>query len=163
MADFTADVIASISATFAARSGVDASAVTVIVTSASVRITVLIATLPEQRSTLRAALATELADASAASSFLASAGVTVLSAPAVSITTSTAVSSTPMPPPPPPLQLDLSSPSLPLILGYAGGGACAALLVVLGCFLVLRTRTAARKATQAVKAPVEQELQRMYL
>ena len=84
--DFDENATSALASTFAAEANVSDDRVTVTVSSASVLLTVAIATSSEeQSSTITSALSTALADASSASAFLASAvpGIFVEAAPVV--------------------------------------------------------------------------------
>jgi len=138
VSDYGDDVKADLASKFAELAGVDASKVEVIITSASVIITVKIEVASASAaSTLTSTLATTLSDASAASLFT---GLTVTSAPVLSVATETPAGYVPP---------DDSFWKWWVILAIAGGGALVLSLVALAalCYCC-RAQEARRRATK---------------
>jgi hypothetical protein len=99
VADYTEEVQESLKETFADAAGVDTDRVTLLIESSSVSITVQIEMdSAEDAELASSALSEEMSDQDTATSFLAAAGVTVLSVPTISAI-SVAVVAPPSPPP----------------------------------------------------------------
>jgi hypothetical protein len=148
VADYDAARRDAIRQPFADAANIPFSSVDVTVVDASVEITVEISTPDASTSSaVSAALSTQMANASAASAFLAAASVAVVSAPVVATTTHTRVVPVPTPPPPSPPPPGGTAPPPPPgaeanAIGVVVGllGSVIALGVGVACCALLRPR-----------------------